>query len=336
MSFISIGDQSRLFLERRQNAMLKAEMQRLTQELSTGKLVRPATRTTGDTVQLLGLERAQTRLEAHRTATTEAGHFVDVAQAALEVADTLAQDLGPGLLTASSSAHASILESVASDAKTKFRALVSAFNTRAAERAVFSGTATSTNPLADADAMLADLRTAIAGETTATGIEAIVSDWFAAPGGGFETMGYQGGTTATMTFRVGDQEDVTLSARADDPVFRNMLKGFALAALISGPDLTGNVAQQVALAEVAGTEVINAGTRLSDLRAEVGSQQARSEDRSVRHAGERSARQLAEAKFTAADPSDTATALEQVQNMLETLYTLTARQSRLNLAEYLR
>ena len=336
MAFSSIGDASRLFLQRRQSFFLKTEMQRLSQELSTGHRVRPATRTSGDTAHILGIERSLTRLAAHSTATAEVGHFVDVAQEALGAAQGRADKLGPAMLSAGSSANPTLLQSAAADAAEEFAGVVSALNSRAAERAVFSGTATGTDPLADPGTILAALRTATAGETTAAGIEAVVDDWFFASGGGFETIAYQGSTTGTLTFRVGDSNDIDVSARADSDAIRSLLKGFALAALVSSPGLSGDVTEQAALAEAAGTALADGSGKVVTLRADLGGQQARLEETGVRQAAEKTALNLAEAKFTEADPYETATALQAVQTQIETLYTLTAQQAHLNLAEYLR
>jgi flagellar hook-associated protein 3 FlgL len=336
MSFISIGDQSRLFLNQRQNFQLKTEMQRLTQELASGRLVRPATKTTGDMAHLLGLERAQTRLTANRTAVAEAQHFVDTMQAALGVAHDLAAGLGPALLVAASTGQSALLTSTAADAAGKFATSVSALNARAADRAVLSGTATGTSPLADPAMMLAALRTATAAETTAAGIEAIVDDWFFGAGGGFETLGYQGATAGEVRFRIGATEEVAVAARADDDTIRGFLKGIAMAALIDSAGIAGNAAEQAGLAELAGEGLVNASAGLAGMRAELGADQARIEQATVRQSAEKAALDLAEAQFTEADPFDTATALQQVQTQLETLYTLTARTSQLTLAAFLR
>lgn len=336
MSFLSIGDQSRLFLNRRQNFQLKTQMQRLTQELASGKLARPATRTTGDMAHLLGLERAQTRLVANRTALAEARHFVDTAQAALGVVHDQAAGLGTALLVAASTGQSALLTSTGADAAGKFAAVVSALNTRAADRAVLSGTATATDPLAGAAAMLDALRVATAGETTAAGIEAVVDDWFFAAGGGFETLGYQGATAGELRFRIGATEEVAVAARADSATIRGALKGVALAALIGGPGIAGNATEQAALAVLAGEGLVNAGADLAVQRADLGADQARIEEATVRRSAEKAALDLAEAQFTEADPFDTATALQQVQTQLETLYTLTARTSQLTLAAFLR
>ena len=55
----------------------------------------------------------------------------------------------------------------------------------------------------------------------------------------------------------------------------------------------------------------------------------------IRNAAEASALQIARNGLVAADPYDTATAIQAVQTQIETLYTLTARLSRLSLTDYL-
>ncbi|MCR8724348.1 flagellin [Frigidibacter sp. ROC022] len=335
MAMTSIGDQSQLYLTRTQTLRLKTDLTRLSQELASGRRSRPATATTGDTAHLLTIERGLTALAGFRTATAEAGAFAAATQTALESVQTGLSALAPELISTANSANPSQIASKSADARGQFGSVVALLNGQSGGRALFAGTATDRQPLAGSEAMLAQLTAAIAGETTASGIESIVDDWFMTAGGGFETLGYKGGGGAP-SFRVAEGEDVSTSVNAADPAVREILKGHALAALVSSPALAGNVAEQVALMQRAGEVLAGAETGLTRIRATLGDTEARIDALTTRQSAERTALQLAEAKFTSADPYETASALQEVSTQLETLYAVTARLSRLNLAEYLR
>ena len=335
MTLTTIGDQSRLFLTRRQTAALRADLKRLSQELSTGRLASPGTRTSGDVAHVLGIERGLTALTAYRTANTEAAQVTAAAQAALGGIQGIVRSLGPALVAAAPIASSTSLAVSAADARGKFAAVVGALNTQTAGRSVFAGTAADRPPLVDAGAMLAGLQGAIGGQTTAAGIASIVDDWFSLPAGGFETTAWQGSGPAPA-FRVAQGEDASAGITAADPDLRSALKGLALASLLDTPVLAGDVAEQAKLSSMAGSALIGADDRLTIMRAGLGATEARIETLSARQSAERTALEMAEASFTAADPYETASALQAVSGQLEAIYTVTARLSRLSLTEYLR
>jgi flagellar hook-associated protein 3 FlgL len=335
MTFTTIGDQSQLFLTRRQTAMLRGDLTRLSQELASGRLTSPATRTTGDTAHVLSIQRGLTALAAYRTANAEAAQFTAVAQTALGGIQGIVTALGPALVAAAPLANATNLGISAADARGKFASAVGALNTQSGGRSVLAGTAVDVVPLADADAMLAALRTAIGGQTDASGIASVVDDWFNAPGGGFESLAWRGSGQAT-SFRVAPAEDASVGVTAADPGIRAILKGLAMASLVDAPELSGNVAEQAKLSSDAGLVLIGADTGLTAMRAGLGATERRIETLATRQSAEKTALDMAEARFTVADPYETATALQEVSTQLETLYTVTARLSRLSLTEYLR
>jgi flagellar hook-associated protein 3 FlgL len=72
MSFMTIGDLSQSFQLRRDNARLKADLQRLTGELSTGRVPDLRAATGGDLRPLAALERSVTLLSAYQISGAEA------------------------------------------------------------------------------------------------------------------------------------------------------------------------------------------------------------------------------------------------------------------------
>jgi flagellar hook-associated protein 3 FlgL len=71
------------------------------------------------------------------------------------------------------------------------------------------------------------------------------------------------------------------------------------------------------------------------MRAGIGTLEARIETATARNSAETSALEMARNEIIAVDPYKAATDLSAAQTQLETLYTVTARLSRLSLAGYL-
>lgn len=336
MNFSSLGDLALTYQQRRQNVQIKTDLNRLSQELASGRKTDLSTSVSGDYSPIVSIERSLRAAEAYSTALAEADLFTSTMQSSLEMVQDTSAELGPSLLTASSSGHTMFLQTTAADARTKFASVVSALNNRVADRSTFSGAATDRPALADAEAMLAALQIAVASETTTAGVETAVDNWFFALGGGFETAGYLGSAQSVGSFRLSEFDTETVGLTAADPVIRNMLKGFAMAAL-SGDGLSALSSDgRLDLARMAGERLLSSDSELAVIRLNVGSAQARIDTVASRNAAQKTSLEIARAEITAIDPYKTATELEAVRMQLETLYTLTARLSRLSLADFLR
>ena len=210
-------------------------------------------------------------------------------------------------------------------------------NAQIGGRALFAGAATDSPALADADTILSALT-----EVTATAADAAeaadrVDDWFA-PGGDFDTsgLGYVGSATRMSGFRVADGTRADIHIRADDPAIRETLKGLALAALVKDGPFNGNVEQRSDLARIAGGQLLSSQSAFIAARAEVGTAQATIENATTQNAAERTALSISRNEITSIDPYQTAVELREVEVQLETLYSMTARLSRLSLVNYLR
>jgi len=330
------GDMATSFLSLRNNLRLKTDLARLSQELASGQTADLGAATGGDLGNYAGIENALSGLTAFRTSASEAALFTQNVQRSLESVQNTTSEIGPALLLAGSTQEATLIQSAAADARAGFSSVVSILNTRVADRAILAGTATGGTALANAEDMLTALQTAIAAETTAAGVESVVDAWFDDPGGGFETIGYLGNTTELAAFRIGPDEAADLSLRADDPRLREVLKGYAMAALVADDALSGSHPERVALIETAATRLLGADRALTELRAGVGTIEERIENAQARNGAEVSALEIARSDILRVDPYRTATDLKTVEAQLQTLYAITARLSRLSLAEYLR
>lgn len=336
MAFQTIGDLSRGLALRSRNAEIKARLDRLSAELASGRTADPRARVGGDFRPLAAIERSLSLLDSYDLATGEAAFAAETMQTALGALFDSAQTLAPKLMSAGSLGGAQMLDTTGAEARDALGHAVSALNTRAAGRALFAGADTDAAALADADTILAAIGAEVAGLTGAADVMAALDAWFDTPGGGFDSLAYQGADAPPAALRLAEGQSVTLAITAADPPLRATLKGLVAAALLADDTvLGGDVAARGALAESAGETLLGAEGQLTALRGDLGTAQARIEEIGTENAATRAAMELARTDLLAADPYETATGIEAAQTQLETLYAITARLSRLSLADYL-
>ncbi len=336
MSYISIGDMAQTFLIRHQNTQLKSTSTRLTLELTTGQTSDPSKRFAGDFTTLAGIEASLKSLQSYKSAANEAAGFANTMQTTLgHLQDQTVEAANHLLLTKNTASRAQI-DSTAADIRQKFGAAVSALNTQIGGRSLFAGAATDKPAVASADVILTELQTAIAGETTAAGVESAVNNWFDTPGGGYDTAGYLGSGSALAPFAIGENQQADLAVSASDPTLRETLKGLALSALIAEGALQGDVAEQAQLMHASGTRLLSVSQQQTTMQANIGTVEAHIDTVTAQSASEISALEIARNQLLSVDNYETASELEAVQTQLETLYALTARVSRLSLVDFLR
>lgn len=336
MPLTTVGDLASTLQFRRLSAQLKTNMTRLGTEMTTGKKTDLGAAIAGDFGPYVGIERSLRAIAAYKTANIEAAGMLAATQLSLENVQGMNQKLSPALLTASSARDVTLLHATSEDARQKLSAVVATFNTSVAGRTLLGGAATDRPALAAGDDMMAEIKTAIAGETTAAGIKAIVDAWFDDAGGGFETMGYLGSDADMGPLLIADGETVDVDLRADAQVVRDTIKGYVLGGLIAEGALDGDVDEQAALIQFASETLLTADGDVTNARAELGAVEARVEDAQARNAAEEAAYELAKAEMISADPYETASELEAVYGQLETLYTVTARIAGLRFSDYMR
>lgn len=327
----SLGDGARLFSLQRQNADLRTRLGTLERELATGEAADMARHLGGDLAPLADLDRRLSLSKAFGASAREAGNRLATMQVALGRAEAaragLAEDLMEPRPAGAGPAQG------AADARAAFADAVSALNTRMGEAPLFAGTAAGGPALASADAMLAAVRAAAAGATTAAGVAAALDAWFDDPAGGFATAGYLG-TGADAERPLGEGETVALRMRADDPAPRGLLKAAALAALADDPALLPGEGD--ALLVRSRDALLSLAAPMVEAGAALGRAEARVEAAQARHAAEATAWGIMRVEATQADPFATASAIEAVRVRLETHYELTSRMASLSLVNFLR
>ncbi|MDT8857968.1 flagellin [Paracoccaceae bacterium Fryx2] len=334
MSLISLGDLAHSFVMRRQNVTLKAQVQALGVELSTGRAADTARHVRGDFTALSGIEASLTRLNAYAAATSEIALEAGAMQTAFSAIGTLTADLGQSLLVAAESGAPTMIDDAGGDARQRFETMVSLLNTRFGDRTLFAGVGTDGPALTAPGTILDALEAEIAGAATANDLVAAVDAWFAAPTG-FAATAYLGGAPRPAR-PIAPGEAATIGITAMDPALVDTIKAMATAALLDRGALAANPSERAELARQAGESLIDSGSARVHLAAGLGTVEGQVERATARNSAESSALQIARSDLVSVDPFETATKLESAQTQLETLYAVTARMSRLSLVDFLR
>ena len=336
MTLTSIGDMAQTFHLRHRTTEIKNEMLRLTHELSSGKKADLGAALGGNLANLAKVESGLQLARVYQSAASEAALHTGAMQSALETIQKQLTETGPTLLTAANTGAQSKIDSVAADGASKFDLAVSALNSRISGRNLFSGDAPNQSALITGTEMLAALEPLVNAATDAQDVIMIVEDWFLAPGGGFETTAYQGGTGPASSFTVAPGDVINLDISAASTEIRKTLIGFALNGLIGNNIGPGGDADRRALLEEAGTRMMTSQSGISETRARIGTAEERIEIARVRSAATETTLSIEHNRMVGVDRPTTATELEEIQMQLESLLVLTARTARLNLTEFLR
>lgn len=331
----TLGDSAQFHNLRGNGFHLRTEMQRLTEELSTGRHADLGKATGGNFSAISDVTRSLRLNTAFATSISEAAIEANGRQIALDKIDSEITGYAAHILTFANAGSLSDMALAITNAPERFDQAVGSLNTRIAGKSLFAGDALDQKALISSEAMLTELRPLVAGAATASDVAAIVDNWFMDAGGGYETLAWTGGDNLSpVILREGVQEATGITAL--DPSIREVLSGLAMTALAaegSGPFEEG---EKRALVGFAASRIQSGESNLIVLRSDLGASQARIEEARVTAQATRAGLEIEHTRLTEADPYRTATDLEAVQTRLETLYILTSRISRLSLTEYLR
>ncbi len=335
MALTSVGDLSQGAGLRRQSSYLKTEMERLNMEVTTGVTADATQHLSGNFAQLSDVEHDLTLLESQRLTTEQGRIEASVTQTSLERFQDEAQNLSSTALTLANSAGAPSYTSFANEAENALGAMISSLNTNVGGRSMFSGDEVSSRAIAPLDDFMSAISAAIAGSTSAADVNAAMDAFFDTPGGGFDTLIYQGGDAARGAIPLGEGESVSFDLRADDPAFRQVFKETAIAASLNDPGITLSTADKSELTAQVGERLLGSQDRLTDLRADVGFAESRIDRAATRISTETSGLEILRTELLEVDQNEAAVELEALQLQLETIYTLTSRLSRLSLVNFL-
>lgn len=335
MTITQTGDLFRSLQLRRDTTRLRTDLTKLANELSSGVRSDLSKVLKGDYTNLAQTESGLNRLDGFKQIIAEHRFHTSTTQVSLENLRSFGSHSG-SLLALPEISDATLATSAGADALSRFEASVRQVNVQAAGRSIFSGTASDQPALADPGTILTAIEAEIAsaGAATANDIETIVSGWFA-NGGGFDTVAYIGGPAASVNTILNDSEEAPPNLTAQEPEIREFLKAMTLGALVGRDALAGDPAEQHALLQKSGEALIVADKSLVELQSKVGLIEAQIDRASVEVNSERDALLTARSQLIETDPFEAAVKLQQTEIQLESIYSVTARLSRLSIVGYL-
>ncbi|WP_420004668.1 flagellin [Arenibacterium sp. LLYu02] len=335
MNVTSFGDMAQFLFLRTRSVDLNKTLDTLTQEMSTGIASNLPERLGGDLGFVADLERSISRMDSYQVAAQESALFSATAQSYVERINDNALKLGSNILALTSTANETTAQELATQSMSYLSETISNLNGQLSGRSLFSGTDTGTTPLESADTMMAALVAEVGALTDVDDIANTVQNWFDDPAG-FDAIMYNGSTSNMSAVRIGANEEVNFSLRADDDRFKQALKSFALGALASSDYLSHlSSVESSALVERAGTELMNAQSQLTDIQSDLGFVEARIEETRTRNTAALTSMSTTLNDLILSDPAETATRIDEVQFQLEALYSITVRSSQLNLLNYM-
>jgi len=336
-AFTSLGDLSRAAALRSASSRTKQLLTVLSREMSTGRKDDIPAALGGDTRRLASIEHRLQMLDSYRRNCSEIEGRFDAGQTAMEALHGIASGLGITLIGTSMLTGTQAMNATLADARNNFDAAVGKLNTQVGGEYIFAGARSATRPVAEPQAMIDALTTAVSGLTDVGDVIAAVDDFFDAPpgGGGFIDLAYSGSLSGAGQVAISPDRSVGSETTAATPEFRELLKGLALASLVAEGRIASDPADRLQFVQAAGQRIVNAGDKLTLLRARHGVLQEAVELARTRNEAETSAIKITRNGMVRADEYETATALAEAQVQLETLYAVTARLSQLSLAKRL-
>ncbi len=335
MTLNSIGDLARGLTLRTRSTEIKSQIESLSYEMSTGQVQDISGRLAGDYSHLLDLDRSLERLDAFSIATAEAKLFTEAMQLSLTTFSNSVAEMSASLLSFGTANQTVTHEQASVQARNELDTMISALNTRAGGRSLYSGTMTDNTPLPSAEALLGALQAELVGLVGVTDIRQAAEDWFDDPAG-FDAVIYQGGANTLAPMQITENEHVTLPITATNPALKAAMRDVAVAALATDETLGWVPELRTAVFTQLGVDLANAQDATVNLRAGVGAAEARIEQAATRNAAAKTSAGYARNELIAADPYETAARLQTVQFQLESLYSVTVRNSNLSLVNFLR
>ncbi|MCC5868023.1 MAG: hypothetical protein JJU27_05885 [Gammaproteobacteria bacterium] len=331
------GSMARLRSFQRHGSALKQTISTLGNELTTGAMSDKTRHLKGDVSLLASINRSLDLSATHQRIATETLLLLEVQQSTINDIQIRTEDSFAELLGLGSFEDSKSLRVAAKLMQTGLEHVTGRLNTTLAGQFLMAGMEGDSAALPSADALLDAIEAGLPADPTVAELQDHVSQWFA-PGGGFDdaAQGYGGAPPRPEPVKLGDGYDVTLDITAEDAAFRETLAAFATGALVSRGYFTDDPGAQRALFGDVTMALAAANQQIIGLSARTGIQEELAAQAKTRASAEESAMKIAQAELLGSDPYATATQLEQSMSQLDMIYNLTARLSRLSLADYLR
>lgn len=334
MSMISFGDLAKSLVTKQQIAQLRTSSARLTEELSTGRHSDMAAHMAGDHSRLSAIQRSRDLAQSFLSIIDVAAFRTDATQSVLDRMVAASQAVTGDLRLASQDASDRAITLASERSRQSLGSMISALNSAPGGRALFAGIKVAGAAVVDAETILTALRGELPGSTTAEEVVSRILGWFDDPAG-FAGSAYLGGAAET-DLTISEGITVQTGVTALDPAIRASLAGIAMGALLDDPALSLPGIERQRLATLAADASTSGEGQVLTLAGHLGLSQSGIEAARTDLGSEVAALDIALSAIVSSDPFKVATELEAVQTNLETLYAVTARISRLSLADFIR
>ncbi|MFD1880638.1 flagellin [Paracoccus pacificus] len=338
MTAITTGDRSRSYQLNLANAQLKRGLDVLTREVATGIKSDIGAHLGGNLMQFGALENRLTTISAQQSSLAEGALIAQAMQASFTNMQDITVRHAPGLIDVGNSSSPQSVQMVTQAAAAELDVVIGQLNVEVAGRHVFGGTRSDAPPIVGKTEFLSALRSVTSGLATVDDVVSAIDDWFDAPAGssGFLDMAFRGDSSSYLSQQVSSTVTVAFPFTAASANIKNLLKGLAVASLISDGSLGLGHAAEAQLAAESGRMIMNAGTGIIEQQGKLGAIEEHIEKASRRNEAEETSLKIARTTLIGTDPFETAQQLTTVQTQLESVYAVTARLSRLSLANYLK
>jgi flagellar hook-associated protein 3 FlgL len=331
---------------------MQSRIAQLTNEISSGRKTDPAGVLGAGAAALYQLHYGADQQSALQTGITTAADRLDAVQTSLTSLSSVVQTISSAALNSNSAQEPSVLATQAQDAMGQVTDLL---NTRYAGQSVFAGDDSATTPMTAPDAAGGPLTTVNSVLSTAVatkggplsaadipnlidgtnGLSSVFDDTNADPTQRYSSAFYVAKDDGKpTTVAVGTTQTVSYNAQADQPAFRDLLKGLSMLSLLGAPSSQMDDTAKSALLQAAQGVISTAQGELTQTQATLGIAQSQLQQSSD---AQKAASQATLQQITGieqADPYADATQLDQLQTQLQASYEVTAEISQLSFVNF--
>lgn len=280
------------------------------------------------------LKKAVEDARHYQTSLSLAETRASLTQASLKTLTTQTTELSTSALSALDKGEAASLKLYDDQARGALQTIFSALNTSEGGRALFGGDEAGRAPLASLDQLLLDVQAIMAAGPDAASVDTALDVYFDDPAGGFQTTIYQGGAGDAPSVELAPGVRVAASVKADAQPLKDLIRGLAVIANYETPP-AGSPAERDAVVRDGVLLTLKAENDITDMRAQLGIAESQISNAKSRYAEAETLYTTLYNEKTARDPYEAAAELQQLEAQLESSYLVTARLSRLTLANYL-
>ncbi len=316
-----------------QNASIRANLQNASEEAVTGRRADSLAASGGRLGKALSLGSAISDIDRHlESASLSGARLNGASNSIITMRENLSGFSTSGRLSLAQG-NPTGLSIVQADAEALLGNIVGSLNTRIGQRQIFGGQETSVSPLESAPDIQTKIDTIIANAPDTDTALANIEQFFADPAGGFQTSSYRGSEAEGPRLHITDTRSLSSLPKADDPIFRDILKGLTLVA-----SARNAATQEEASALMqAGFEALDTGSgQLLNLEARLGAGQQNLDVITNNMRAERGFLAAAEQNLLGRDVFEAAAELQALEGQLQASYTVTGRLGALSLANFLR